>query len=454
MGSGQESGTDEYVEEDSMSTRESSSSANPSSPSRRSFLKAGTAAVASAGMAGMQTKVQGNVLGANERIGVAMIGVGGRGTYHLDLLDKLKSEKGLNIELVAVCDAYRGRLDKAASRFHTKGYMRHKDLLDDKDVDVVGIATPDHVHGFQVIDAVHAGKDVFCEKPVTHWRQYDLTKRMVHEVQKSGRTFMAGTQGMSDGAWKLARDLVADGLIGQPIHAECGYFRVGDWGERGMPIDDPDVKPGDDLDWEAFLADAPKRPFDVSRYFRWRMYEDYSGGPVTDLFPHSLTPIVSILGVTFPEKVVGTGGKFRYEEREVPDTFNMLIDYPEKITVAVLGTQGNDYQTTGFRGAGHRIPVIRGWEGALTIRKDDGKDVLSFFPAHGSKKKFRNFDIPYDEDAGRFWAEFFECCRNKTPTASPVEMAWHVQTALQMAMLGLRNRTMATFNAETEEIHV
>jgi len=433
-------------------SRNTSTQAGPAGSTRRSFLQAGAAVMASAGVSRIQAKAQRNVLGANERIGLGMIGCGGRGTYHLDLLEKTREQRNLNIALVAVCDTCRGRLEKAAERFKARGYMHHQELLASKDVDAVGIATPDHVHGYQVIDAVNAGKDVYCEKPITHWRQFELTRRMADVVNQSGRTFVAGTQGMSDGAWLLARDLVRDGLIGRPIHAECGYFRVGDWGERGMPIDDPDLRPGDDLDWEAFLADAPKRPFDVSRYFRWRMYEDYSGGPVTDLFPHALTPVVSILGVTFPQRVVGTGGKFRYQEREVPDTFNMLVDYPEKITVAVLGTQGNDYQGTGHRGAGHRIPIIRGWDGTLTIRREDGKDVLSFFPAHGSGKKFRSFEIPYGEDTGRFWAEFFECCRTKKPTACPVDMAYHVQTALQMAMLGLRNETMARFNAKKEEI--
>jgi len=93
-----------------------------------------------------------------------------------------------------------------------------------------------------------------------------------------------------------------------------------------MPIDDTDARSGSELDWEGFLGDAPKRPFDVSRFFRWRMYEDYSGGPSTDLFPHSLTPVLSMLGVSMPSMVVATGGKFRYQDREIPDTFNMLID--------------------------------------------------------------------------------------------------------------------------------
>lgn len=408
---------------------------------RRNFL--GTAAVSMTALSARR------VLGANDRLGFGVIGVGGRGFgAHAAAVDKLK-EEGMNVAVVAVCDAYRPRMLNAIERYEVKGYMKYQELLSDPNVDIVTIATPDHQHGYQAIDAVRAGKDVYCEKPVTHWRQFDLTKRLAQEVKKSGRVFQLGSQGMSDGAWSLMKKLVQDGQIGQPIHAECGYFRVGDWGERGMPIDDPNAQPGLDLDWEAFLGDSPKLPYDVSRFFRWRMYEDYAGGPVTDLFPHSYTPVLSILGVTFPSKVVATGGKFRYEEREIPDTFNMLADYPEKITVACLGTQGNNHAGTGGRGAGNRIPTIRGWEGTLTI---EGNDVV-FTPAEGSQKEAKRFPIEHGEDWLGYWKAFIDCCKKRdTNTLSTADMAYHVQTALQMAMWGFREDQVATFDPKKEAI--
>ena len=316
-------------------------------------------------------------------------------------------------------------------------------------MDVICISTPDHHHGYQAIDAIKAGKHVYCEKPVTHWRQFELTKRLARVVRESDRTFLLGTQGMADTAWHQMRKLVQDGLIGQPIHAECGYFRVGDWGERGMPIDDPNAKPGPDLNWDAFLGDAPQRPFDVSRFFRWRMYEDYAGGPSTDLFPHSLTPLLYVLGVEMPSMVVATGGKFRYQEREIPDTFNMLIDYPQGITVAVLGTQGNDYYGTGGRGAPGRIPLIRGWDGTLTIQ---GNEIV-FVPAQGSDKKPQRFGIEHGEDFTDYWRKFLACCRAGTKdTQSPMDLAYHTQTALQMGMMGLREGKTARFDPERERI--
>ena len=147
--------------------------------------------------------------------------------------------------------------------------------------------------------------------------------------------------------------------------------------------------------------------------------------------------------------VVATGGKFRYQEREIPDTFNMLIDYPEKITVAVLGTQANDYPATNARGSGQRIPVIRGWEGTLTIQNSE----IVFIPAQGSKKKPQRFPIEGGEDFVGYWQKFLDCCRSrKTETLSPMELAYHVQTALQMGMLGLREGKVARFNSTKEEI--
>ncbi len=419
-----------------------------SSLTRRRFLRE-AGSIAAAGMA-TASFVPSTARGANDRIGVGFIGCGGRSGAHFQAVHWLKTQGNEAVEIVAACDAYRPRLKHRVEGYGGKAYMDHRELLADPDVDVVCIATPDHVHGYQAIDAVKAGKNVYCEKPVTHWRQFDLTRKLAEEVRKSGRVFQLGSQGMHDSAWHQIAQLIQDGLIGKPIHAECGYFRVGDWGERGMPIDDANAKPGPDLDWDAFLGDSPKRPFDVSRFFRWRMYEDYAGGPSTDLFPHSLTPVVHMLGVTMPSTVVATGGKFRYEEREIPDTFNMLIDYPEGITVAVLGTQGNDYSgAAGGRGAGGRIPTIRGWEGTLTV---EGNEIV-FTPAQESKKKAQRMAIDHGEDFVEYWRNFLNCCRTqKTETASPMDLAYHVQTALQMGMVGWKEGKVARFDPAQERI--
>jgi predicted dehydrogenase len=424
---------------------------------RRHFMKQ-TASVAAVGLAaGTARKAVAQASSANERLGVGVIGVGGRGTGHANTW-KWLAENGGNVEIVAVCDVYRPRVDRAVERFGGKGYMDHRELLADPNVDIVSIATPDHHHAPQAIDAMLAGKDVYCEKPLTHWSQFEAGKRLAQVAKETERVFQLGTQGMSDGAWWQMRQLVQDGLIGRPLHAECGYFRVGDWGERGMPIEDANAKPGKDLNWEAFLGDRPKRDFDVSRFFRWRMYEDYAGGPSTDLFPHSFTPVATALDLQAPGYAVATGGIHRYPisevpdeftEREVPDTFNMLVDYPGGITVAILGTQGNAHQGTGARGAGGRIPILRGWEGTLTLQ---GNEIV--YDASGTcKKESKRFPIEHGENMGEYFRKFAECCRNRdVNTESPAQRAYHAQTALIMGYLALREGKTVRFDTEKETL--
>lgn len=411
---------------------------------RRAFL--GHTVLAGAAAAGLAAMPRRHAIAANEKIGVGVIGCGGRGNSHLETLKHIQ-DNDKTIEIRAVCDVYRPRLNKAAERYGAKAYMDHRELLADPGIDLVTIATPDHIHGYQALDAIAAGKDVYCEKPVTHWRQFELIKKLAKEAAASGRVFQCGTQGMSDTAWKQIGKMVREGMIGQPIHAECGYFRVGDWGEAGMPIDDPNAKPGPDLNWEAFLGDSPKRDFDVSRFFRWRMYEDYAGGPCTDLFPHILTPVMHMMNAKLPSVAVATGGMFRYTEREVPDTFNMLVDFPEKFTIAVLGTQGNDYQATEERGSGGRIPVIRGWDGTLTVKNNE----IVFIPNRGSEKKQETFPIEQSENLLHHFQELIACSKAGDPnTSSPVELAYHVQTALIMSFMSLREGKAVRFDPQTE----
>ena len=234
-------------------------------------------------------------------------------------------------------------------------YDEHEKLLEDPNVDVVCIATPDAHHAPQAIDALNAKKDVYCEKPLTHWNQFELAKQIDAAAKKNNCLVQVGTQYMADDNYPAIRKMIEDGAIGKPVHAQCAYMRRGDWGER-MPIPDPNAKPGPDLNWERFLGDSPKVPFSVSRFFQWRLYWDYAGGPATDLLVHSYTPVFAILGLDFPERVFGGGGTFQYN-REVPDQCNIIADYPDGPSVILVNTLSN------------HVPmdtVIRGTEGIIS----------------------------------------------------------------------------------------
>ncbi len=428
-----------------------------SGSTRRQFLKrtaAGAGAAAGVAMTAPFCDAAGRVRGASERIGIGFIGVGGRGSAHMHEVHTVREKYGVPVDMVAVCDVYRPRLTRAKEyRKVPKAYTDYRDLLADPNVDVVAIATPDHHHGYQAIDAIKAGKDVYCEKPVTHWRQFELTRKLAETVAASDRVFMLGTQAMSDSVWHQMRTLVQDGAIGQPIHGETGFFRIGDWGERGMHVEDPNAVPGKDLDWEAFLGDAPKREFSVDRFFRWRLFEDYASGPVMDLYPHSLTQVVDILGVGFPDKVAALGGihRYFYELREVPDSFSLLATYPENVTISVLGTQGNDFQATQHRGSGQRQPIIRGWDGTLSIR--DNKEI-EFTPIKiKGAKPAATHPIDHGENLISYWKHFFDCVRSRErKTWSPMDLAFRTQTVLHMAMLSFKNEKIARFDQKRQAI--
>ncbi|MCX7886117.1 MAG: Gfo/Idh/MocA family oxidoreductase [Verrucomicrobiae bacterium] len=429
---------------------------------RRNFIKASAAVALSATTlprilkAGQAPAVVSR-RNLNSRIGIGFIGAGGRAFAHMNILKHLREHENLPLEFVAVSDLYRPRMERAQKTHNIPhGCMDYCELLDNPGVDLVCISTPDHHHGYQAIAALQAGKHVYCEKPVTHWRQFELTKKLADVAAKSPCAFQLGTQGMSDSAWHQMKKLVQEGLIGKPVHAETGFFRVGDWGERGMKVDDPNAKPGKDLDWEAFQGDAPRRKFSVDRVFRWRLFEDYAGGPVTDLYPHCLTQVIYILGVGFPEKVVALGGihRYDYELREVPDTFNLIAQYPEKITIAVLGTQANDYNGPVQRGSGQRCPVIRGWDGTLTIDPNNKEIVFTPVREKGAKPPQR-FPIERPENIYEHWKNLFECARQgRKDTWSPMDLAFRTQTVLQMAMLAWRKGVTARFDPQRRRIVV
>jgi predicted dehydrogenase len=402
---------------------------------RRGFLKTlGGSAFATSALTAQQPEP------GSRRIRLGLIGCGGRGNYLAGQVHHLQAE-GESVEFVAACDIYQPRLERTAARLGVKPYRRVQDLLADPAVDAVIIATPDRVHVYNALAAVKADKAVYCEKPLTHWQQFDKLKELVRAVRARRAVFQVGAQWVTDPMWTEAGKSIAKGALGKLTHAQAGYFRHGDNGDHGMPIDDPHAAPGPDLDWDAFLADAPKRPFDVSRFFQWRMYLDYSGGPATDLYPHPMTRLFKTLGVGMPKKVVALGGKYFYEGgRDTPDTFDMLIEYPNGMTVAVLGTITND---TGLD------TVIRGSEGTLRF---SGDSRLVLTPQDESRKPAAAFGK--DETAASHLKDFLSCVRTREQPRCDIELAYAVQVPLIMAMLSWKEGKVAVFDAASEEIHL
>jgi predicted dehydrogenase len=273
----------------------------------------------------------------------------------------MKMKETDNVEIVAVCDVYQKRLDQAAATTSAPPIKDYRAMLDRKDIDYVAIVTPEHWHARMTLDAADAGKHIYCEKPMT-W-SIEQAKQVVKKIQQTNVKMQVGVQGMCDDSYETAQKYVKEGKLGRVVQAQIDYSRnyKRDFWVSEEP--DKDVRPGENLDWNAFLGPAPKRPFDLDRFLHWRRYWDYSGGIATDLFVHRVTRIIRALDLKFPNRVVAVGGKweFRDSAAEIPDTFNMMLDYPDGLSVVVLSSMANDAP----------IPhVLRGHEATLEFNRE------------------------------------------------------------------------------------
>ena len=211
-----------------------------------------------------------------------------------------------------------------------------------------------------------------------------------------------------------------------------------------MKIPDPNATPGPELDWEQFLGDAPKVPFSVSRFFQWRLYWDYAGGPATDLLVHAFTPVFCLLELDFPDRVLGGGGTFQYQ-REVPDQCNIVVDYAGGPSVVLMNSLSN---YTGIK------TILRGTDG-LIVFGDIGHlgKGIRIVPVDKSKKEVV---IPWSGagDTARLWANFLDCVKSRQQPYSPIDIAVRVQAPLNMGILAHRQGKVARYDKATQQIRL
>lgn len=414
---------------------------------RRQFL--GKSAAAAGGIvllganASAPTGAQGAArVGANDRIGVGVIGCGGMGNAHLNALTGLKNG-GYAVDIVAVCDVYRPRLDAAAARTGARAYADHRELIAAKDVDVVAIATPDHWHAPMTIEAADAGKDVYCEKPMTHWDDMDKTRGVVDAIARNKRVMQVGTQGMSDSIWEQTAERIATGAIGQLVHAQASDMRNGNLGVYNPKSDDGQAKPGENLDWDAWLGPAPKRPYEPGRFFAFRSFWDYSGGIGTDFLPHILTPLVRTMELGVPRRVVASGGLYAWKDgREIPDIYNLVIEYPDGPSLLLLASVANN----------SAIPMlIRGHE--ATVSFEDPGAVIRPQGAVARDREEERIERRRGGSLEEHFRDLLECVRDRDrKPRSNEEIGYRVMAALSMGIMSYREGRAAEFDESTGKI--
>lgn len=400
--------------------------------SRRAFLAAGGAAATTVAWTASSYA---NVLGANDRIRIGFIGVGGMGSGHVSACLNLKEKD--NLEFLGVADCWKTRAEAAASKLGTKGFSDHRQLLDIKDIDYVTIATPEHWHSQMTIDAMDAGKAVYCEKPMTH--TIPQAQAVMKKQKETKLALQVGVQAMSDDSYSSAAKAIANGVIGKVVQAQIEYVRrydkQGPW--RNPDLDEKQPKPAD-LNWEAWLGHAPKIEWNPHHYFEWRNYAAYSGGIATDLFIHRITRIMKACNLLYPRRVVGMGGIWQWPDgRDLPDNFEMICEYPRGMTVYVLGTMSNrvgiDHLIRGYRGTLYFTPS--GW-----VAKDKDGKVLDMHEKKGA------------EDINLHHTNLHNHLRNGEPLNCPVELGMAGVVAVNMANESWRSSTMMGWDRTKEKM--
>jgi len=403
------------------------------SVSRRTFLGAGAAA---AGTLAWTAKSYARVIGANERIHIGFIGVGGMGTNHLQAINKLKPPD--NVDAIAVCDCWKTRAEEGAKAVGApQALTDYRKLLEIKEIDYVTIATPEHWHSQMTIDAFDAGKAVYCEKPLTH--SIPQAQAVMKKQKESGLPLQVGVQSMSDDSYRSAAEAIESGVLGQVVQAQIEYVRrydkQGPFREPGVTDDMP--KPAD-LDWDAWIGNAPKIPWNPHHYHEWRCYSAYSGGICTDLFIHRITRIMRACKLLYPRRVVGMGGIWQWPDgRDLPDNFEMICEYPRGMTVYVLGTMSNrvgiDHLIRGYRGTLYFTPT--GW-----VAKDKDGKVLATHQKTGA------------EDIHLHHTNLHNHLRSGEPLNCPSELGLAGVVAVNMANESWRTGRMMAWDTKQEKM--
>lgn len=400
--------------------------------SRRDFLAGSAAAVTSIALS---ARSYARVIGANDRIRVGFVGVGGMGTAHLDACKNLKDKD--NLEFLGVADCWKTRAEQGASFLGTQAFTEYRKLLDIKDIDYVTIATPEHTHSRITMNAMDAGKAVYCEKPMTH--SIPQAQAVMKKQQETRMPLQIGVQAMSDDSYRSAGKAIAEGVIGQVVQAQIEYVRRYDQqGPWRVPDLDEKMPLPSDLDWNAWLGDAPQIAWNPHHYFEWRNYAAYSGGIATDLFIHRITRIMKACNLLYPRRVVGMGGIWQWNDgRDLPDNFEMICEYPRGMTVYVLGTMSNRV------GVDH---LIRGYRGTLYftgdgwVAKDKDDKVLAEHKKTGG------------EDIHLHHTNFHNHLRNGEALNCPVELGMAGVVAVNMANESWRSGRMMAWDKQNERM--
>lgn len=390
----------------------------------------------------------------SDTIGLGMIGTGTRGG---DLIKDVLKTTGSRI--VAICDVYKPHVEKGVKmcgNTEAKRYTDYRDLLADKNVDAVVVASPDHWHAKMLTDACDAGKDVYMEKGWT--RTVEEAKSMRAKVKQTGRVMQLGHQGRQYAAAAQARELIGQGYIGPVTLVTTG--RCGNtpperatwrWYGYYSAWDRPDeAQVVKDLDWERWLGPAPKRPFSMERFWHWRCYWDYGTGVAGDLLSHELDYVQSVLGYGIPDRCSTLGGiHFLTDGREIPDTTSTTYQFDkQKCTVTFVSSMNSAQPLT---------PEFRGKFAAIRFNRigQDANDFEVIGERNAGKHAggvIRKFDPAATPPQPSHMQDFLNCIRERRKPKCNEDEAFVEAVTFIMSAKAYREQRVVRWDGAREEI--
>lgn len=426
--------------------------------SRRDFIKkTASAAAAVAATSLLKTPIYGqnqapsaNVAGANSKLTVGYIGVGGQGMAHVRSMKGHASES--NIELAAVCDVWQKRIEgaKAFIGGRCEGFDDYRKVLDRKDIDTVVISTVDHWHTKCSVDAMNAGKHVYVEKPMTRYlgeafEIYDVAK-------KTGKILQVGSQGCSDRKWHVAAKMIQDNKIGPLVLGQGSYMRNNPKGEWNYAIDNEAKE--DNLNWKNWLGPVKHKDtkqFNADHYFRWRKYYPYCAGLLGDLFPHRLHPLMLATGnPEFPHRVVSVGNSKIQSDKNTPDTYmrtvpenvQLLAEFPSGLILMVTSSTVNEQGIEDMIRGHHATLYFAGNRVSLKPEKPFADEIDPEL-IDGIKP---------GEDVGVHERNWLSAIRGQEKANAGIDLAIKVQTVISLAEMSERFGATCYFDEKSRKI--
>lgn len=400
---------------------------------RREFIKRAAATTAT-----LLAYPPARVLGANDRVRVAMIGVGSRGQ---DLLRQALTVPDLQV--VAVADVYTRRFDEAKKLAPgLEVFGDYREVLDRKDIDGVLVASPLHIHARHFLDTVGAGKDLYSEKTLT-W-SIPEAEQCLDVSKKSDRVIQIGLQHQSEGPFLDAKKWIADGMAGKVTQVESWMSRntphgVGQW-VRPVP---PDCTP-QNVNWKAFLNGQPDAPFDAFKFLNWRLFWRFSGGNITENMIHQIAWIMSVLDLPLPSAAYMSGGVFSEKDgRQVPDTIVVTLDFPNDVVVTWQSTFSNSRYGLGQRILGSD-GTIEYKAGANDMVSGKSQESIRYYPE--SVNRPNGATITGDSRSQNHIANWVDCIRSRKKPNAPVELGYRSAVAAHMCNLSYRQKRRLTFD--------